>query len=118
MKKIGKFFFAALMSLSMLFSLSVSTYAHNTDNYAAASAETAEKTEKKPNVLIIVLASVGGGALVALIYTGTLKAKLKSVHTANQAKNYIVNGSLNISVSRDIYLYRKVERREKQSNQQ
>ena len=58
------------------------------------------------------------GLIVALIVTGKMKAKLKTVQFAKEANQYIRPGTLNITDSRDIYLYNTVTRirRERQSS--
>ncbi len=113
MKKIKTYILSVLMSLTMLFSFSVCSFAEDGGEIETGQASE-QNEEEKPNVLLIVLVSVGGGVVIGFIYTGVLKAQLKSVHIASGAKNYISEGSPAISVSRDIFLYKKVERREKQ----
>ena len=50
------------------------------------------------------------GLVVALLTTGIMKAKLRSVRAKNQASDYVRPGSMQVNVSRDIYLYRNVTR--------
>ncbi len=50
------------------------------------------------------------GLIVAAIATSVMKGKLKSVRFQNQAANYVKEGSLNVMLSRDFYLYRTVTR--------
>ena len=50
------------------------------------------------------------GVVVALIYTGVLKAQLKSVRKNDSAANYMRPGSLSLAVSNDMFLYRNVSR--------
>ncbi len=50
------------------------------------------------------------GIVVAFIYTGTLKAQLNNVKKNNSAASYVRPGSLNLSVSNDMFLYRNVSR--------
>ena len=57
--------------------------------------------------------SVVVGFLIALIATSIMKGQLKSVRFKAGAADYVKPGSLNVTVSRDFFLYRKVERREK-----
>lgn len=53
------------------------------------------------------------GFVLSLIITLVMKGKLKSVRFQPGAKEYVVPGSMNITASRDIYLYRNVSRRAK-----
>lgn len=53
------------------------------------------------------------GLVAALIVTGVLKAQLKSVARQARADAYITPGSLQITHSRDIYLYSHISRRER-----
>ncbi len=50
------------------------------------------------------------GVVVAFIVTASMKAKLKSVRPAKEADRYVKQGSMNITSSRDLYLYRTVRR--------
>ena len=56
------------------------------------------------------------GLLIAAIYTASLKGQLKSVQAQRAAANYVKNGSMNITNSRDFFLYRHVDRTEKSSS--
>ena len=58
------------------------------------------------------------GALVSFISTARNKSKLKSVRSKEQASDYVRQGSLNLAVNRDLYLYSQVTRvpRPKQQN--
>lgn len=60
-----------------------------------------------------VLISLVVGLIVALIATGIMKSKLKSVRQKAQADDYITPGSLELSYSRDLFLYTHLDRREK-----
>ena len=55
------------------------------------------------------------GFIIALIYTGSLKGQLKSVQAQRAAAGYVKNGSLQITNSRDLFLYRHVTKTEKQT---
>ena len=50
---------------------------------------------------------------IALISVFVMKGKLKSVRRQPAAKDYLVAGSMNVTSSRDIFLYRNVTRRAK-----
>lgn len=53
------------------------------------------------------------GIIVAVIVMLGHKGKLKSVRMQHAAANYIKPGSFKLTSSREIYLYKRVERREK-----
>lgn len=59
------------------------------------------------------LISVGIGLLISLVITSVWKGQLKSVAFQTQATSYIKPDSLNITESRDLFLYRKIDRVEK-----
>lgn len=50
------------------------------------------------------------GLVAALIATSVMKGQLKSVRANDTATEYIKQGSMNVSVSRDIFLYRHISR--------
>lgn len=56
------------------------------------------------------------GLLIAAIYTASLKGQLKSVQAQRTASAYVKNGSMNVTNSRDFFLYRHVARTEKVNN--
>lgn len=56
------------------------------------------------------------GIAVGLIVVFILKGQLKSVHRQNRAHAYVKSGSMNITRSHDIFLYRNVTRTKKQSS--
>lgn len=56
------------------------------------------------------------GFLLSLIVVGNMKSKLKTVRSQDGAANYIRDGSMNITGSRDLYLYRTVTREKKAEN--
>ena len=59
--------------------------------------------------------AVAAGLIIALIYTGTLKSQLKTVRAQRNAENYLRNGSMNVTRSSDMFLYRKVNRTPRQN---
>lgn len=63
-----------------------------------------------------VLICLAVGVVIAFIVTGILKGQLKSVRRQNTANSYIRSGSLQLTNSRDIFLYRNVSRRAKPQN--
>ena len=58
------------------------------------------------NIIIAIVV----GFVVAFIATGIMKSKLKSVRFNNRAEDYVKAGSMALTVSRDIYLYRNITR--------
>lgn len=62
-------------------------------------------------ILIWMAVSLLVGLVVALIVTGIMRSKLKSVRYKHQAMDYVRPGSMHVTVSRDIFLYRNVTRR-------
>lgn len=78
-----------------------------------ATVEDNQSAEKSNKYMIIVVCMLVVGIVGAFIYTGRLKRQLISVAEARDANNYLVDGSMNITNSRDTYLYSNVVRREK-----
>lgn len=56
------------------------------------------------------------GILVGVIVVFVMKSQLKSVRKDNQARAYIKPGSMNVTVSRDLFLYRNITRTRKESS--
>lgn len=54
--------------------------------------------------------ALGIGLVIAGISVWVMASKLKSVHRQASARNYLKDGSLDVTVSRDIFLYRTVTR--------
>ncbi len=54
--------------------------------------------------------SLAIGFIIALIVTGVMKSSLKTVRLNPEASSYITDGSLEITKSRDFFLYRNVIR--------
>lgn len=63
--------------------------------------------------LIIALAI---GFVIALIAVSVMKYQMKSVRSQPEANKYVRNGSINVTESRDLFLYTKIDRREKPKN--
>lgn len=53
------------------------------------------------------------GFVVALIVTGSMKGKLKTVRQQVRADDYVTPGSLQLTTSRDLFLYTQLTRTEK-----
>lgn len=56
------------------------------------------------------------GVVVGLIVVSSMKAKLKTVRPRREAHEYTRPGSMQLTASRDLYLYRTVHRRPKPKN--
>ncbi len=54
--------------------------------------------------------SIIGGIIIAFVYTYILKAQLKSVHSKASATDYVVEGSVRITRSRDIFLHKNIRK--------
>lgn len=57
------------------------------------------------------------GLIVAFIATSIMKGKLKSVQRQLMATEYTKKGSMKVSTSSDIFLYRTLEKREKEKDE-
>lgn len=62
------------------------------------------------NVFIHILIALAVGFIVAFIVTGVMKSKLRSVHRQDAASNYTREGSFEVTESKEIYLYKKVDK--------
>lgn len=62
------------------------------------------------NVLFHICISLAVGFAVALIVTGIMKGKLKTVRFQSAAANYVKDGSMNVTESRDMFLYTHISR--------
>lgn len=62
------------------------------------------------------LISLGVGLFVALLATGIMRSKLKTVHSRPDADQCVRPGSLVITQSREIFLYRQVLRNKRSQN--
>ena len=62
------------------------------------------------NAVMAVIVSLVIGLIVALIYVGKMKSSMKTVLKQAGAKDYVRQNSMNITESRDYYLYRNVTR--------
>lgn len=59
---------------------------------------------------LIILISIGVGLIGGLIYVLILKGKMNSVAPVNTARDYVVPGSMNITHSREFFLYRTISK--------
>lgn len=63
------------------------------------------------------LISIVIGVVVALIVTGIMRSQLKSVRPQRAASQYMIQGSMRVTESRDMFLYRHVDRRRREKNE-
>ena len=66
------------------------------------------------NILIAIVA----GIIIAAIIIGMQVSALKSVSERHEASDYVKQGSLQLSQKQDVFLYKKLEKTEKQQPQQ
>lgn len=110
---------AKLDSLSQKFlpELSAGSYADAFSEFAQGVQSIAAASGERGGIsLQAVLICLLIGVVVAFIVTGIMKGQLKSVRRQNTANNYIRANSLNLTKSRDMFLYRNVVRRAKPKN--
>lgn len=69
---------------------------------------------REPLSIIWILISIAFGVVLALIIVGSMKGKLKSVHTQTAANSYLKKDSLVITDSSDLFLYHTVTRSKKE----
>lgn len=60
--------------------------------------------------------SFAAAFIIALIATGIMRGKLKTVHYQSAADNYVKQGSMQLTKKNDLFLYRHVDRRKKPEN--
>jgi uncharacterized protein len=58
-----------------------------------------------------IIIALGVGLLVGIIATNSMRSQLKSVRPRHEAHEYTRPGSMNVTLSRDLFLYRTVHRR-------
>ena len=66
------------------------------------------------NILIAIVV----GIIIAAIIIGIQVSALKSVNERHEASDYVKQGSLQLSQKTDVFLYKKLEKAEKQQPQQ
>lgn len=71
---------------------------------------------KEPLALIWIPISIAVGVCLSFIIVGNMKAKLKTVRFQAAAGNYMKRGSLNVTESRDLFLYKTFTRTAKPKN--
>ena len=64
------------------------------------------------NIIVSAIIAIGGGFLV----TGIMRSQLKSVGFKSNAADYVREGSFKVTERNDLFMYKKVDRREKPKN--
>lgn len=95
-----------------VFYLSNGNYAKAFDEYIYAVDERIIEYNTMPWGTYLIISLVIG-FIVAFIATAIMKGKLKTVRFQNNARDYVRGGSMNVTVSRDLYLFSTVTRRAK-----
>ncbi len=110
------------ISENVVTNLQSEAYANCFDEYAERCDEVITdarngKAYKLPfNTGMSIVVSLAIGFIVAFIATGSMKSKLKSVAAKKEANSYLKPGSLMITDSRDMFLYRQVTYTEKSND--
>ena len=76
----------------------------------------ADSLPEKPLGLTAIAASLLVGLILAVLVIGIMVSKLKSVRMETDADNYIKAGSMRVTGSSDMFLYRSVSRRARPKN--
>ena len=69
---------------------------------------------REPLSPIWILISLGVGVVLSLIIVGRMKAQLKTVRFQTTAGSYVKDGSLDITESRDMFLYETISKTKKE----
>lgn len=72
---------------------------------------------REPLSLVWIPLSLIIGFLIALIVVGNMKGKLKTVRAQNKADSYVKKDSMNVTDSRDLFLYRTLTKTKKANEQ-
>ncbi len=101
---------------TVVISANAQAQADTADEEAVEALPKAKKSSDSPNILIIVLISLGIGLIIGFAIVTYHKSQLKSVKFEKLAHNYIVKDSFSLSRSNDIYLYSNVTKTKRQSS--
>ena len=93
------------------------TFIQRTDAYVTAAREghpyDVDNMPKEPFSILYLGLALVIGLVTALIVTGVMKSRLKSVAPQRDATSYVRQGSMKLTNQRDLYLYREVHRTER-----
>ena len=84
----------------------------NTDDGSDSDSEEKDKGFETNDLLY----GCGVGIVLAFIIVGIMALSMKSVHMQSGANDYVVPGSMKLQTSRDLFLYRKVNRVKRETN--
>lgn len=85
-------------------------FAEGTEHYVISSGHSGGFGFKAVAICLVI------GAVIAFVVTGIMKSGMKTVRSQNAAAEYVRQGSMNVTRSRDMFLYRNVTRRVKPKN--
>ena len=108
------FVFVMTLYLSVNVFAYYDSYYYDDDYYTDYETEIEETTAFDINKNLLISIAVGVG--IALIITGVMRSKMKTVRFVHTAGNYIKHGSMNITRRHDIYLYSTVTKIPKPQN--
>ena len=93
------------------------TFIQWTDAYVTAAREghpyDVDNMPKEPFSIVYLGVALVIGLITALIVTGVMKSRLKSVAPQRDATDYVRQGSMKLTNQRDLYLYREIHRTER-----
>lgn len=93
------------------------TFIQWTDAYVTAAREghpyDVDNMPHEPLSILYLCLALVIGLVTALIVTGVMKSRLKSVAPQRDATSYVRQGSMKLTNQRDLYLYREVHRTER-----
>ena len=93
------------------------TFIQWTDAYVTAAREghpyDVDNMPKEPFSIVYLGVALVIGLITALIVTGVMKSRLKSVAPQRDATSYVRQGSMKLTNQRDLYLYREIHRTER-----
>ncbi len=122
MKKFLVFTVILIMAFS-LFSGTVMAYGNDDCDYYDGEYyyndyEYEDETADEWTPFTYILPALITGFIIALIVVLVMKGGMTSVYSKHSASDYVVNGSLNLTVKRDNYLYTNVTRTPRPKNNQ
>lgn len=89
----------------------IDEYAEDEDSYSSENETVVRSKKERSNPVIVLLICLGISLIIAGIAVGSMWSKLKTVHKKNNAADYQKPNSFKVNVSRDNFLYKKVEKK-------
>ncbi|MBR6241925.1 MAG: hypothetical protein IKQ90_00355 [Ruminococcus sp.] len=89
----------------------IDEYAEDEDSYSSENETVVRSKKERSNPVIVLLIWLGISLIIAGIAVGSMWSKLKTVHKKNNAADYQKPNSFKVNVSRDNFLYKKVEKK-------